>query len=205
MGSTAAKHINLLFTHSTFAFTESQRESSLFSTSAQSLSHVFIKEGSRAFNRFQSLENHWVALDSTKISGTNTPTKEKHTSSIGYGAHMLYRYCATLTQATDIVALTPTHTHSPGWLASHIILLQVRPYQGMIGWHRGICISHAQSPRVVTGAKKRRPKVKARWKISASKPAVRMSSASVTVNSGQIQDLHACAGAHACSSEALAL
>ena len=49
---------------------------------------------------------------------------------------------------------------------------------------------HAHNARVVTGVKNRMPKVNARWKISASSPAVRMSSASVTLNIGHTQDLH---------------
>ena len=49
---------------------------------------------------------------------------------------------------------------------------------------------HAHNARAVTGVKNRMPKVNARWKISASSPAVRMSSASVTLNIGHTQDLH---------------
>ena len=47
----------------------------------------------------------------------------------------------------------------------------------------------AHNARAVTGVKNRMPKVKARWKISASNPAVRMSSASVTLKIGHTQDL----------------
>lgn len=58
--------------------------------------------------------------------------------------------------------------------------------------------SHAPQPRTVTGAKNKMPSVNVRWKISASSPAVRINSASVTVNSGYSHDLQAGPHAHTC-------
>jgi hypothetical protein len=51
--------------------------------------------------------------------------------------------------------------------------------------------SHKIKARIVTGARNRMPQVKARWNIRASNPAVCMSSASLTVNTGPSHDLQA--------------
>jgi len=86
-----------------------------FNVRAHSAAHLHnhsatssIKEGLRAFNRFQPLEKHWVALDSTKISGTNTPTKDARSIQ---AALAMAPICYTDIVPHSLNPLTLLHSH----------------------------------------------------------------------------------------------